>query len=244
MKKQFLLIASLVLSLPRHLAADSDQHNQSAMGAYTVRDGCYRPDAVLFQPGRTDNLRMVFIFFEHTDDLQNKMLPVIMICWSKPQNIWRWCFSSRFPRFDATWKKKQNAVPLVSIHCVAVVRKWEGLPCLNHNDQFGTLLQQSGGWLTVALSAAPRTIWFDPIQKSPVQRWHYFKGTSVFFVSVGLTYDISKVFSVYLGDRYDPKNIRRLLTIPIQFPTYRRTYTICLRFILLAIMLWNSEATV
>jgi long-chain fatty acid transport protein len=212
MKKQFLLIASLVFIASAAFGGGIVTNtNQSAYWVRTlVRDAAIGPDAVYFNPAGLTKLEDGFHFSLNTQTiLQNKdVTRDYDLLIPNPKTFEGDVLAPVFPGFYATWKKSKIAVSFGfnPIGGGGGAEYEKGLPSFESQlTSLVPLLQQLGGLADGALSAAPPNGYgFDPNFKNVTgySADIYFKGTSVFFgYQLGLTYDISKVFSVYLGGR-------------------------------------------
>jgi long-chain fatty acid transport protein len=208
MKKQFLLITSLVfLASAAFGGGIVTNTNQSAYWARTlVRDAAIGPDAVYFNPAGLTKLEDGFHFSLNTQTIfQNKdVTREYQFLIPNPKKFEGDVKAPVFPGFYATWKKSKIAVSF-GFNPIAGGGGGEydkGLPSFESQlSSLVPLLQSSLAPLDAGLTAG---YGFNP-NFSNVTGYSadiYFKGTSVYFgYQLGVTYDISKVFSVFLGGR-------------------------------------------
>lgn len=208
MKKQFLLITSLVfLASTAFGGGIVTNSNQSGYWSRTlVRDAAIGPDGVYYNPAGLTKLEDGFHFSLNTQTiLQNKdVTRDYQFLVPNPKKFEGDVKAPVFPGFYATWKKSKIAVSF-GFNPIAGGGGGEyekGLPSFETQlSSLVPLLQSSLAPLDAGLAAG---YGFDPMFRNVTgySADIYFKGTSVYFgYQLGVTYDISKVFSVFVGGR-------------------------------------------
>jgi long-subunit fatty acid transport protein len=208
MKRQFLLLTSFVLIATTAFGGGIvTNSNQSAYWVRTlVRDAAIGADAVYFNPAGLTKLPDGFHFSLNSQTIfQNKDVTTeydFLI--PNPKTFEGDVKAPVFPGVYGTWKKNKIAVSFGfnPIGGGGGAEYAKGLPSFETQlSNLVPLMQSSLGPLDAALATG---YGFDPSFRNITgySADIYFKGTSVYFgYQLGITYDISKVFSVYAGAR-------------------------------------------
>jgi long-subunit fatty acid transport protein len=209
MKKQILLITSLVfiasVAFGGGIVTNS---NQSAYWVRTlVRDAAIGPDAVYFNPAGLTKMDDGFHFSLNSQTIfQSKdVTSTYPYLNPTPKKYLGDVKAPVFPGAYATWKKSKIAVSFGfnPIGGGGGAEYKKGLPSFESSiSSLVPMIQSSLAPLDAALTSG---YGFNP-QFSNITGYNadiYFKGTSVYFgYQLGLTYQITDVFSAYAGARF------------------------------------------
>jgi long-subunit fatty acid transport protein len=210
MKKQFLLITSLVLiTTVAYSGGIVTNSNQSAYWVRTlVRDAAIGPDAVYFNPAGLTRLDDGFHFSLNSQTIfQNKDVRNDYVFLSpSPKKYKGEIKVPVFPSIYATWKKNKIAVSFGfnPIGGGGGAEYKKGLPMFETQiSNLVPLLQSSLDDIDAGLSQ-PAAYNFDPMFRN-ITGYNadiYFKGTSMYLgYQLGVTYSITDIFSAYIGGR-------------------------------------------